>query len=297
MRQFKISERLTPRNTRSLNLYLTEVERSKMMDSETEAKIAVLAAKGDLRAREKLVVANLRFVLSVAKMYASRPEDFSDLVAAGNEGLIEASGKFDPSRGFKFISFAVWYIRKEMIKYLSENSRTIKVPTNQSQLLKNVYNTMGDLSALEGREITLDEALDHLKTNNPKYKGMDLKVVKKSLEADVRPASLDAELTHDSDAGTLKDLLTSEDFPSDQIILIENQKQSLTRLLGCLTDLERKIVIQHFGIDNQSGFNESLQTIAGNLDYTSEAIRVKIRKALVKMKKFSEKNKFYRDNV
>ena len=174
MRQFKISERLTPRNSKSAMMYLTEVERTKVLDPETEVKIANLAAAGDKKARELLVTSNLRFVLSVAKMYAFKSEDFVDLVSAGNEGLYEASGKFDPTKGFKFISFAIWYIRKEMIKFLAENSRTIKIPTNQSQSIKTISETSGSLSSIEGRDVSNEEALEYLKETNPKFKNSDL---------------------------------------------------------------------------------------------------------------------------
>jgi len=194
MRQFKISERLTPRNSKSAMMYLTEVERTKVLDPETEVKIANLAAAGDKKARELLVTSNLRFVLSVAKMYAFKSEDFVDLVSAGNEGLYEASGKFDPTKGFKFISFAIWYIRKEMIKFLAENSRTIKIPTNQSQSIKTISETSGSLSSIEGRDVSNEEALEYLKETNPKFKNSDYKSFYDVWLADKKPASLTADL-------------------------------------------------------------------------------------------------------
>ena len=131
MRQFKILERLTPRTTRASSSYLNDVERIQMVSPEKEAELGFLAKNGDTVARDLLVTANLRFVLSVAKMYARSPEDYGDLVAAGNVGLVDAATKFDPSKGFKFISYAVWHIRKEMLAHLSDNSRLVRIPINQ----------------------------------------------------------------------------------------------------------------------------------------------------------------------
>lgn len=270
---------------------MNEVDKTRVMSPEEEARVAYRAAAGDEEAREKLVTSNLRFVLSVAKMYAGKPEDFPDLVAAGNEGLIEASAKFDPSRGFKFISFAVWYIRKEIIKYLTENSRTVKIPQNQSQLISKIIKFAGELSTKEGREISNEEAFDLLKSENPKYKSVDEKTMKKALIADIKTASLDAELNTDNDAGTLKELLPSEDFDSDEIVLLKNKREILEKIMCCLTDIEKSIVIRFFGFDDQSGFTDSLQSIGEDMDYTSESIRLKLRKAITKMRKYSIKNK------
>jgi RNA polymerase primary sigma factor len=289
MRQFKISERLTPRNSKSAMMYLTEVERTKVLDPETEAKIANLAAEGDKKARELLVTSNLRFVLSVAKMYAYKPEDFVDLVSAGNEGLYEASGKFDPSKGFKFISFAIWYIRKEMIKFLSENSRTIKIPTNQTQSLRTIIDTSGSLSATEGREVSNEEALEFLKETNPKFKSLDMKLFHSVWVAEKRPASLTADLNSEKDAGTLLDIVPSEDFNSDELVLIENNRSTIEVLLNCLTPFERDLITRVFGIGQSEGFPESLEKISQETGYGTATLGTKIKISLAKMKKFSKK--------
>lgn len=291
MRQFKISERLTPRNSRATMLYMTEVDRTKVMDAETESKIAYRAAAGDEEAREKLVMANLRFVLSVAKMYASKPEDFNDLVAAGNEGLIEASGKFDPSRGFKFISFAVWYIRKEMIKYLSEHSRTIKIPTNQAQTLKAVADTAGFLSAVEGRDVSNEEALEHLKETDEKFSGVGVDLFKSAAAADLRPASLQQELNHEKDAGTLLDVLEAEGDKADESVWKMNERMTIDLLMKGLSSLEKQIIYKYFGLDDDSGGGETFRQIGDKLGYTPEAIRLKVNSALKKMRLRNQKMK------
>lgn len=291
MRQFKISERLTPRNSRATMLYMTEVDKTKVMDAETESRIGYLAAAGDEEAREKLVMANLRFVLSVAKMYASKPEDFNDLVAAGNEGLIEASGKFDPSRGFKFISFAVWYIRKEMIKYLSEHSRTIKIPTNQAQTLKAVADTAGFLSAVEGRDVSNEEALQHLKETDEKYQGAGVDLFKSAAAADLRPASLQQELNNEKDAGTLLDVLEADGDKADESVWKMNERMTIELLMRGLSSLEKQILFRYFGLDDDSGGGETFRQIGDKLGYTPEAIRLKVNSALKKMRIRNQKMK------
>lgn len=289
MRQFKISERLTPRNSRAAMLYLTEVERTKVLDPETETKIAELAASGDERAREILVISNLRFVLSVAKMYSYKPEDFVDLVSAGNEGLYEASGKFDPSKGFKFISFAIWYIRKEMIKFLSDNSRTIKVPTNQTQTLKTIIDTSSNLSSVEGRDVSNEEALEYLKETDPKFKNLDIKSFHHVWLADRKPASLTADLNSEKDAGTLLDIVAAEGDETDKLILMENNKSAVQFLISCLKPVEQEIIMRAFGIGDFEGFPETCEKIAKNTGYNPGTINLKINTALKKMKKFSKK--------
>ena len=289
MRQFKISERLTPRNSKSAMLYLTEVDRTKVLDPETENRVALLAAEGDKQARELLVTSNLRFVLSVAKMYAYKPEDFVDLVSAGNEGLYEASGKFDPSKGFKFISFAIWYIRKEMIKFLSENSRTIKIPTNQSQTLKKIIETSGNLSSAEGREVSNEEALEFLKETDPKFKNSDIKAIHSVWLADRKPASLTAELNGEKDAGTLLDIVAAEGDNSDELVLSENNKSTVELLLNCLNPFEQELIRRGFGIGDFDGFPETAEKIAKDTGYNQVTINAKIKIALKKMNKFSKK--------
>jgi RNA polymerase primary sigma factor len=287
MRQFKISERLTPRNSKAAMLYLSEVEKTKVLDPETENRVAQLAVAGDKQARELLVTSNLRFVLSVAKMYSYKPEDFVDLVSAGNEGLYEASGKFDPSKGFKFISFAIWYIRKEMIKFLSENSRTIKIPTNQSQTLKTIIETSGNLSSLEGREVSNEEALEFLKETNPKFKNSDIKAFHSAWLADRKPASLTAELSGEKDAGTLLDVVAAEGDNSDEFVLLENNKSTVELLLNCLNPFEQELIRRGFGIGDFEGFPETAEKIANDTGYNPGTITAKIKSALKKMNKFS----------
>lgn len=289
MKQFKITEKITPRTTKSAMLYFSEVEKTVVLDPETENEIAKLAAKGDREARQKLVMANLRFVLSVAKLYSSKPEDYIDLVSAGNEGLIEASEKFDPSRGFKFISFAIWYIRKEMIKFLAEHSRTIKIPPNQTATIRAILDAGNRISMREGREVSNEEALEYLRENDPKYRGAETKFISNALLADKRPASLEFEMREESGSGTLLDIIESDEDKTDEPTLNKNKKDSIRILLSCLNEQERNLVILHFGLSHPAHLGESVQTLAKKFNCSIEGVRLRLRKAIQKMKIFSKK--------
>lgn len=291
MRQFKISDKLTPRMTKSAGSYLGDLEKTKLISPEREVELARLAANGDEKARNELVTANLRFVVSVAKMYAGNPEDFSDVVAAGNMGLIEASEKFDPTRGFKFISFAVWYIRKEMINHLNDNSRTVRVPINQVAILREMMKIGNEISMREGREATFDESLEELVSNNDKYASTKRESILLSTQADQRLSSLSNPLTSDSDSGSLIDILDSGVDHSDDGLKDVDVKKIIMILSKALNNLEKDIVFKKHGIsqDNQDSFEKSFSEIAVYLEITPEAIRQKYIKSLKKMCLYGKK--------
>jgi RNA polymerase primary sigma factor len=175
MKQFKPVERYTPRQSASAGYYLNDVSRgNKILSPEDELEIATKASNGDMEARNKLVRANLRFVLSVAKMYTRDPDIYQDLVSVGNIGMIEAAEKFDPSRGFKFISYAVWHIRKEMIKYLVDNSRIVRMPGNRNNYLVRVRRLAAELSSKLDREPTTEELVEVLKGEENEKRALSL---------------------------------------------------------------------------------------------------------------------------
>jgi RNA polymerase primary sigma factor len=295
MRQFKISDKLTPRMTKSAGSYLVDLEKTKLISPEREVELARLAANGDEKARNELVTANLRFVVSVAKMYARNPEDFSDVVAAGNMGLIEAAEKFDPTRGFKFISFAVWYIRKEMINHLNDNSRTVRVPINQVAILREMMKIGNEISMREGREATFDESLEELVSNNDKYASTKRESILLSTQADQRLSSLSNPLTSDSDSGSLIDILDSGVDHSDEGLKDGDFKKIIRILSKALTDTERDIVFKKHGISDGKVycFEESFDEIAIRLERTPEGIRQKYNKSLKKMCFYGEKIGIY----
>lgn len=290
MRQFKISDKLTPRMTKAAGSYLGELEKTKLISPEREVELARLAAAGDENARNELVTANLRFVVSVAKMYASNPDDFADVVAAGNMGLIEAAEKFDPTRGFKFISFAVWYIRKEMINYLNENSRTIRIPINQTVILRDLLKSGNEIAMREGREATFDESYEEMIEKNEKYSSVKKESILLSSEADNRLSSLTNPLTSDSDSGSLIDVLDSGVDYSDAGLRDGDLKKVIRILSRVLTQIERDIVFWKHGISNDDNvLEEGFSEIARRLERTPESIRVRYKKALRKMQAYGRR--------
>lgn len=291
MRQFKISDKLTPRKTKSAVSYLKELERTKPVSSEKEVELVKLAANGDENARNELVTANLRFVVSVAKMYNTNPEDFSDIVAAGNIGLIEAVEKFDTTRGFKFISFAVWYIRKEMINYLNDNSRMIRVPTNKVDIIREITKIRNEISMREGRDATFDESFEVMLQGNEKHSGAQRESLIMSMEADKKVVSISSSITSDSDSGDLIDIMDSKSCHTDDVLIDGDVKKIIMILSKALNNLEKDIVFKKHGIyqDNQDSFEKSFSEIAVYLEITPEAIRQKYTKSLKKMCLYGKK--------
>jgi len=283
MRQFKILERLTPRTTRASSSYLNDVERIQMVSPEKEAELGFLAKNGDTVARDQLVTANLRFVLSVAKMYAHSPEDYGDLVAAGNVGLVDAATKFDPSKGFKFISYAVWHIRKEMLAHLSDNSRLVRIPINQINTIKAMMDTAGNMSAHEGRNIDFEEAFDIVKNSKEKFNRIRPDVLKKAISADIRPASFNNPLSSDSN-DTLIDIYDGRSESPDKEVIEKDVQKMLQTLAGELPPQYAEIVMRRHGIPGYAEEPESFGIIGEDIGLTSEAVRIRYMKALKVMK-------------
>jgi len=283
MRQFKILERLTPRTTRASSSYLNDVERIQMVSPEKEAELGFLAKNGDTVARDMLVTANLRFVLSVAKMYARSPEDYADLVAAGNVGLVDAATKFDPSKGFKFISYAVWHIRKEMLAHLSDNSRLVRIPINQINAIKAMTDTAGNMSAHEGRNIDFEEAFDIVKNSKEKFNRIRPDVLKKAISADIRPASFNNPLSSDSN-DTLIDIYDGRSESPDKEVIEKDVQKMLQTLAGELHPQYAEIVMRRHGIPGYAEEPESFCIIGEDIGLTSEAVRIRYMKALKVMK-------------
>jgi RNA polymerase primary sigma factor len=285
MRQIKVNkEAFTPRTTRASALYLKEVDRIKMMDPQKEAEIAFLANNGDEEAKLKLINANLRFVLTVAKNYAKDPEDFSEIVAVGNVGLVEAASLFDPSRGFKFISFAVWHIRKEILKHLSDNGRTVRIPTNQINTIKAMREVSNQISMKEGRNATFEETVEEVKKLD-KFARIKIDIIHNALGADSRPSSFDKPLGDEAGSSTLIDIMDSGEYYSD-IETETNQSNSiLLKLTETLNSLETEIVLRRHGIYPYDQVEESFTQIAHDMGMglTSECLRIKYRSAIKKM--------------
>jgi len=278
MRQFKITDRITPRSSRSISTYYTEVEKYQIVTPQEEVELSRRIQEGDTAARDKLATANLRFVISVAKMYGGSgdPEMFSDLVSAGNIGLIEAAEKFDPSRGFKFISFAVWHIRKEMLKYLGDHSRMIRIPQNKTNELRAILEETNTLSMKLGREATFEEVMESMiEKGNEKIKTMELGTLKNVVLAD--------------------DLIASDGESTDSFASIDSMDKMTKILTAGLTPIAKTIVLRRHGIG--MGFEESYGSIAHDLGMSTERIRQIYMKSLKIMNQRVKRLKLQKEDI
>ena len=283
MRQFKISERFTNRQSKSIGLYLNEMQRSALMTADEEYEVACKAFEGDEAAREKLVKANLRFVFTVAKMYSHDPDTLNDIVSAGNIGLIDAAKKFDPHKGFKFISYAVWHIRKEMIEHLSKNSRIIRIPGNRNSVAAKAKEAQSVIYNREGREATEEEMIDYIKEHLQNTEHLTVDVMLEIFSADKKAWSLDQPLSeHGESESTLLDVydgtVGGEDSRYDQ----ENYKHIIGVLMSDLTTREVEVIERVHAIGDRL-FPNSLTEVGISWGMTPESARVVYRKALKKM--------------
>jgi RNA polymerase primary sigma factor len=259
------------------------MQKTAVMKAEEEYEVACKAFEGDEEARNKLVKANLRFVFTVAKMYSQDPETFNDLVSAGNIGLIDSAKKFDPHKGFKFISYAVWHIRKEMIEHLSKNYRTIRIPGNRNSIAVKAKEARSVIYSREGREATEEEMLDYIKEhlkNTEHLTGRDLVDI---LSADKKAWSLDQPLSeHGESESTLLDVYDGTVGSEQSVYDQENFKHIIGVLMSGLTSREVEVVERVHAIGN-SLFPNSLTEVGISWGISTEAVRVVYRKALKKM--------------
>ena len=291
MRQIKVNkEAFTPRTTRASALYLNEVDRTRVMDPQKEAEIAFLAFNGDEDAKLKLINSNLRFVLTVAKNYAKNPDDFAEIVAVGNIGLVEAASLFDPSRGFRFISFAVWHIRKQILAHLSDNGRTVRIPTNQINTLKAMRDASNVISMKEGRNATFDETLEEIKKLD-KFSKIRTDNIYNAISADFKPSSFDTPLGDEAGSSTLIDVMDSGEYYTDDEIDTNQKNSILLKLTEILDSQETEIILRRHGISPYDDGEENYSQISINMGMglTGECIRVKYMKGIKKMSKYAEK--------
>lgn len=291
MRQIKVNkEAFTPRTTKASALYLNEVDRTKIMDPQKEAEIAFLCYNGDEKARLKLINANLRFVLTVAKNYAKDPEDFAEIVAVGNIGLVEAASIFDPSRGFKFISFAVWHIRKEILKHLSDNGRTVRIPLNQVNTLKAMKDVANEISMKEGRNATFEETVEEIKKLE-KFSRIKTNIIHNAIGADIKPSSFDSPLGDEAGSGTLIDIMDSGDYYSDIETDVKDKNSILLKLTEVLDSHETEIILRKHGVFPYDDGEENYTQISINMGMglTGETVRIRYMKGIKKMAKYAQK--------
>jgi len=284
VRQFKISERFTSRQTRSIGLYINEMQKTDVMTADEEYLVACRAFEGDAAAREALVKANLRFVFTVAKMYSHDPEMLNDLVSVGNIGLIDSAKKFDPHKGFKFISYAVWNIRKEMIEYLAKNSRTIRIPSNRNAVAVKIKEAMSYIYTREGRDATEEEILQYVKENMKGTEHLEIRDMLDIFSADKKAWSLDQPLSETGESeSTLLDVFDGGDGNLERELDEENHRHILKLLTSDLTIREKEVLERIHAIGGM--YPHSFTDVAQSWGITAEAARNVYKKAIHKMRR------------
>ena len=268
MRQLKISKSITTRNE-TLDKHLQEISRVPMITVNEEIELARRIRQGDRAALEKLVCANLRFVVSVAKQYQNQGMSLTDLISEGNIGLIKAAERFDETRGFKFISYAVWWIRQSILQALAEQSRNIRLPLNQVGLLKKIGKESALFEQRHQRRPTADELSDIL--------GIPAEKIEEAMSHSGSSISVDAPFVEGED-NSLLDVLPSSDTPTtDRSLMNESLATEIDRALSTLSEREKEILQMLFGIGCQE---MTLEEIGDHFGLTRERVRQVKEKAL-----------------
>jgi RNA polymerase primary sigma factor len=293
MREFKISERLTMR-TRGIDRYLSEVSKIPMITHDEEEAIALRSVSGDIEARNLLVRSNLRFVVSVAKMYHNgNTSKFEDLINEGNQGLIEAAEQFDTTTGFKFISFAVWHIRKHMLKYLSDNSRSIRIPLNKVTLLNKLRTIESSLTADLDRPPSVDELLEEYSNIKFNESGNITKIkdIKLAMESEhVSPLEGKTRDRIGEFSYSPIDLINGDVEGADYNTESESNTELIMNILDILSPRDRDIVIMHHGFNTEQD-GMTYKEIATRLECSAERIRQRYKASIRKLRRrLSEAN-------
>ena len=271
MRQLKITKSITNRESASLDKYLQEIGREDLITVEEEVELAQRIRKGDRVALEKLTRANLRFVVSVAKQYQNQGLSLPDLINEGNLGLIKAAEKFDETRGFKFISYAVWWIRQSILQALAEQSRIVRLPLNQVGSLNKISKAFSKFEQENERRPSPEELADELEIPVDK--------ISDTLKVSGRHISVDAPFVEGED-NSLLDVLVNDDSPMADRSLV-NESREIDRALSTLTDREKEIIQMFFGIGQQE---MTLEEIGDKFGLTRERVRQIKEKAIRRLR-------------
>ena len=274
MRQLNITKQVTNRETASLDKYLHDIGKVELITAEEEVELARKIKDGDQEALEKLTKANLRFVVSVAKQYQNQGLSLPDLINEGNLGLIKAAQRFDETRGFKFISYAVWWIRQSILQALAEQSRIVRLPLNKIGTINKINKAYAYLEQEYEREPRADEIAALLDITESE--------VKDSMRNSSRHLSMDASLTQDKD-NNMYDVLKSEDSPTpDKGLLYESLNQEMNRTISTLPQREADIIKLYFGLDSKHPM--TLEEIGEKFELTRERVRQIKEKAIRRLK-------------
>lgn len=276
MRQLKIIKQVTNRETASLDKYLQEIGRVDLISAEEEVDLAQRIRKGDAAALEKLTKANLRFVVSVSKQYQNQGLSLPDLINEGNLGLIKAAQRFDETRGFKFISYAVWWIRQSILQALAEQSRIVRLPLNKIGSLNKINKTFSKLEQQYEREPSADEIAQVLELSETE--------VKESMKNSGRHISMDAPLMQGEESSSnMYDVMTSEESPSPEFgLLNDSLRREIERALSTLTGREADVVKLYFGLSGEHAM--TLEEIGERFELTRERVRQIKEKAIRRLK-------------
>ncbi len=275
MRQLKITKQITNRETASLDMYLQDIARVELITADEEVVLAKKIRDGDQRALDKLVKANLRFVVSVSKQYQNQGLSLPDLINEGNLGLIKAAQRFDETRGFKFISYAVWWIRQSILQALAEQSRIVRLPLNKIGAINKINKTFSKLEQQLEREPSYHEISEQ----------MDLlpEDIQDILRNSNRHMSMDAPLSFGEDAGNMYDLMENDAaLKPDRGLLTESLKQEIDRALSTLTGREADVVKLFFGLAGSHA--HTLEEIGEKFELTRERVRQIKEKAVRRLK-------------
>jgi len=273
MRQLKIVKQVTNRDAASLDKYFQEISKIGLITADEEVELALRIKKGENKALDALVSANLRFVVSVAKQYQGQGLKLSDLINEGNLGLVKAAKRFDEKRGFKFISYAVWWIRQSIMQALAEQSRIVRLPLNK----------IGSINKIRKIYAKLEQDQQRMPTNKELAKQLDMTEteVAQSLKNSGRHVSMDAPLKEGEDSN-LYNVLQSGDSPEpDKELMQQSLEFEIGRALNTLTPKEAKVIKMYYGIGNEAA--SSLSEIGEKFDLTRERVRQLKQKALVRL--------------
>ena len=280
MRNLQITPSITDRDNASTETYFNEIAKVGLITADEEVKLAKRIKAGDEAALEKLVKANLRFVVSVAKKYQSKGMSLGDLINEGNIGLIKAAKRFDETRGFKFITYAVWWIRQSIMAAVAEHDRTVRLPGNVLKLVSDVYYSA---QALEGQ-------LERPPTNEElsEYSAVDLEEIWDAQAFFAKAISLDRPLS-DEDDYNLSDKLASREFPADHLASLSDARVEIESLLNVLTDRERLVIEHTFGLNNGREYLNG--EIAHIIGYSMQMVRYLQQSAMKKLKAAAKRHR------
>lgn len=279
MRQLKISNSITNRESASLDKYLQEIGHEELLSVDEEVELAQKIKKGDRQALERLTRANLRFVVSVAKQYQNQGLSLPDLINEGNVGLIKAAEKFDETRGFKFISYAVWWIRQSILQAIAEQSRIVRLPLNQVGSVNKINRELNKFEQEHERRPSVNEIADRIDLPEEK--------VEEAMKANNRHVSMDAPFV-DGEDNSLLDVLADNNMPmADKALVQESLRKEIDRAIDLLNDREQKVVRAFFGIGSQE---MTLEEIGDKYNLTRERVR-QIKEKAIRRLRHNTKNK------